>query len=86
MQVWRGALILADFLVHHQSSSLLNSTYCIEIGCGVGLCGLVLARVAQRVFLTGMMSREKEGERERVARRTERVEGVRWCRFEFYIL
>lgn len=48
-------MLLADYLVHNETSLMFNSAYGMEIGCGVGLCGLALSRVAKRVFLTGIV-------------------------------
>lgn len=50
MQVWRGALLLADYVVQH-SAALRGSTV-LELGCGCGLTGLVAARFASHVVLT----------------------------------
>jgi predicted nicotinamide N-methyase len=51
LQVWGGALLLADFLLFHEVE--LAGVHALELGCGPGLTGIVLSRVAQRVFLTG---------------------------------
>lgn len=84
LQVWRGALLLADYILsqidaqpdganaagaagsaervqqgqHAGSSpaaqaSPLHGITALELGAGSGLAGLVLAKVARRVFLTG---------------------------------
>ena len=51
LQVWRGALLIADLLV--SDPSLVRSSTVLELGCGCGLCGLLAARLgADEVFLT----------------------------------
>ena len=49
--MWRGALVLADFIV--QNGHSLDGCIALELGTGVGLAGLVLAHYAGRVFFTG---------------------------------
>jgi len=36
MQVWSGALLLSDYVVHHERQ--LRGCHAIELGCGVGPC------------------------------------------------
>ena len=51
LQVWRGALLLADYVLAH--SQALCGCVGLELGAGAGLAGLALAAAgAQRVFLT----------------------------------
>ncbi|XP_066371076.1 uncharacterized protein [Miscanthus floridulus] len=53
LQVWKAALLLADFVLHKSfSSSNFDGVTAIEIGAGTGLVGLALARVARRIFVT----------------------------------
>uniref|UniRef100_A0A0D9WSG1 Methyltransferase-like protein 22 n=1 Tax=Leersia perrieri TaxID=77586 RepID=A0A0D9WSG1_9ORYZ len=53
LQVWKAALLLADFVLHKSfTSSELNGVTAIEIGAGTGLVGLALARVAKTIFIT----------------------------------
>jgi hypothetical protein len=54
LQVWRGALLLADYLLHRGAAALDGIT-ALELGAGPGLTGLVLAQLAAggRIFLTG---------------------------------
>eukprot|EP00268_Persea_americana_P026889 TRINITY_DN2642_c1_g1_i16.p1 TRINITY_DN2642_c1_g1~~TRINITY_DN2642_c1_g1_i16.p1 ORF type:complete len:296 (+),score=69.92 TRINITY_DN2642_c1_g1_i16:741-1628(+) len=53
LQVWRGALVLADFILHKIfTSSDFNDIVSLELGAGTGLVGILLARVAKTVFLT----------------------------------
>ena len=53
VQVWRGALFLADFLLQHAKDRGFAGCCGLELGCGTGFSGLVLARTARTVFLTG---------------------------------
>jgi len=49
--VWRGALLLADYVL--ASAERLRSCVGLELGAGAGLAGLALAAAgARRVFLT----------------------------------
>ncbi|KAG2254894.1 hypothetical protein Bca52824_085030 [Brassica carinata] len=50
LQVWKSELVLSDFVLHNMS--LFNGVVCIELGAGTGLLGILLARVANAVFLT----------------------------------
>ena len=51
LQVWRGALLLADYVLAH--SHALGDCVGLELGAGAGLAGLALAAAgARRVFLT----------------------------------
>ncbi|KAK9851897.1 hypothetical protein WJX84_009162 [Apatococcus fuscideae] len=50
LQVWAGALLLADFLLAHPE--LFSGHIALELGSGTGLAGLCLARVAKLTFLT----------------------------------
>jgi len=50
LQVWRGSLLLADFLVDHEEQ--FHNCYAMEIGSGTGLAGIAIARVAKRVYIT----------------------------------
>ena len=49
-QVWRGALLLADYLL--SNADLFTGCTALEMGCGPGLAGIVMAMLAERVFLT----------------------------------
>lgn len=53
LQIWKGSLLLADWII--SSSELLTGTKVIEMGSGVGVAGIVAARFASRVFLTGIV-------------------------------
>ncbi|XP_078348673.1 methyltransferase-like protein 22 isoform X1 [Oculina patagonica] len=50
LQVWRGALLLCDFLVHNEER--FDKCVALELGAGLGLCSVVLGRVAKKVFCT----------------------------------
>ncbi|XP_031561304.1 methyltransferase-like protein 22 [Actinia tenebrosa] len=50
LQVWRGALLMADFILNNEQ--MFSGCYVMELGAGVGLCSIVLGRVASRVFCT----------------------------------
>lgn len=41
LQVWRGALVLADFLFHHRQQ--FANSYVLEVGSGVGLSTIAAA-------------------------------------------
>lgn len=50
VQVWPGALLLADYILAQEE--LFSDCVALEVGAGTGFAGLVLARTARRVFLT----------------------------------
>ncbi|XP_057969123.1 uncharacterized protein LOC131158340 isoform X2 [Malania oleifera] len=53
LQVWRAELVLADFVLHKMfTSSEFDGIVSLELGAGTGLVGMILARVAETVFLT----------------------------------
>ncbi|KAJ3409409.1 Methyltransferase-like protein 22 [Chytridiales sp. JEL 0842] len=59
-QVWSGAILLSDFLLHH-ASSFRNRTL-LEIGAGTGLVSIVAASApvgARRVFATDLIHRSR---------------------------
>jgi hypothetical protein len=51
-QIWRGALLLADFVLHH-GPSLLQGRTVLELASGVGLTSIVAAMFATEVICTG---------------------------------
>lgn len=53
LQVWHGALLLADYMLHEAAASTLAGCVALELGAGPGLAGLVMARLARCVYLTG---------------------------------
>lgn len=53
LQIWRGALLLADFILDTQrSSQLFHDVNAIELGAGTGITGIVMAKTAKRIFIT----------------------------------
>lgn len=52
LQVWRGALLLSDYLLHLGPEKLKNSTI-LELGSGVGLTSIVASKFAKNVICTG---------------------------------
>ncbi len=74
VKVWRGCLLLAEHILSREEE--FRGVHGLELGAGVGLSGMVLARTAQRVWLTGMLpgtphthtthtNKQTRGERER---------------------
>ena len=65
LQVWRGALLLADYLV--ACPSLAQGTV-LELGSGCGLCGLLAARLGAQCYLTdigdGVLHNTRENARQ----------------------
>ena len=52
LQVWRGALLLCDWLVHHSDRLVDPDLVVLELGAGCGLCGCLAAQLGARVYLT----------------------------------
>ena len=50
VQVWRGALLLADLVL--ALGKRLEGVVAVELGAGTGIPGILLARMVARVFLT----------------------------------
>ncbi|XP_066027091.1 methyltransferase-like protein 22 isoform X3 [Pocillopora verrucosa] len=50
LQVWRGALLLSDFLICNEER--FDGCFGLELGAGLGLCSIILGRVAKRLFCT----------------------------------
>ena len=50
-QVWRGALFLADFILHHHH--ILKGQHVLEVASGVGLTSVVAAMLAAKTTVTG---------------------------------
>ncbi|XP_078663933.1 methyltransferase-like protein 22 [Branchiostoma floridae x Branchiostoma belcheri] len=67
LQVWKGALLLCDFLLHNQN--VLKSHSILELGGGVGLVSIVAGAVgASKVYCTDIGDRLLELCRENVSR------------------
>lgn len=49
-QVWRGALFLADFILHHRDT--FRGKHVLEVASGVGLTSIVAAMLAANVIVT----------------------------------
>ncbi|KAL9244647.1 hypothetical protein vseg_018405 [Gypsophila vaccaria] len=53
LQVWRAELILADYVLHKMfCSSIFDGVVAIELGAGTGMVGILIARVAEAVYIT----------------------------------
>ena len=55
-QVWRGALLMVDYLLTCGSPRLQDSVV-LELGVGTGLVSIVAASKAQHIFCTGNVVR-----------------------------
>ena len=51
-QVWRGALLMADYLLY-QGSDRFHDSVILELGAGTGLVSIVAGLKARHVFCTG---------------------------------
>lgn len=49
--MWRGALLLADFIIYNRK--LFDGKNILEVGSGVGLTSIVAAKYAKEVICTG---------------------------------
>ena len=50
-QVWRGALLMVDFMLGHKE--IFQDEVILELGGGVGLCTIVASQMSRLVFCTG---------------------------------
>jgi len=50
LQVWRGALLLSDFIINHEQ--LFKQSVVLELGSGCGIVGIVAGRISKLCFLT----------------------------------
>ncbi|XP_077880738.1 methyltransferase-like protein 22 isoform X2 [Ictidomys tridecemlineatus] len=57
-QVWRGALLLADYILFRRD--LFQGRTVLELGAGTGLASIVAATVARTVYCTGGVVKVKE--------------------------
>ncbi|XP_049956246.1 methyltransferase-like protein 22 [Schistocerca serialis cubense] len=57
LQVWRGALLLSDFLLHN-GKTLLSGHTVLELGAGAGLSSIVAAMFAHEVVSTDIDTEE----------------------------
>jgi len=51
LQVWRGAFLLADYILSHPD--LFKDQTILELGSGVGLTSIVASYLAKEVICTG---------------------------------
>lgn len=51
MQIWRGALLLADFVIHSRDD--FKGQTILELGAGVGLTSVVAGMFAKEIICTG---------------------------------
>lgn len=51
LQVWRGALLLADYILFRQD--LFRGCTALELGAGTGLASIIAATAARTVYCTG---------------------------------
>ena len=51
LQVWRGALLMADFLLSHKE--IFRDNVVLELGGGVGLSAIIASLTCSTVFCTG---------------------------------
>jgi predicted nicotinamide N-methyase len=49
--MWRGALLLGDFILAHPDK--FRGCCALELGSGTGFASIVLGRFASKVFITG---------------------------------
>uniref|UniRef100_A0A3P8VXL2 Methyltransferase 22, Kin17 lysine n=1 Tax=Cynoglossus semilaevis TaxID=244447 RepID=A0A3P8VXL2_CYNSE len=52
-QVWRGAFLLADFIL--SEADMFRGATVLELGAGMGFTSIVMATVAKTVYCTGVM-------------------------------
>lgn len=50
-QVWRGALFLADFILHNVY--IFKNANILELAAGVGLTSIVAGMIAKSITITG---------------------------------
>lgn len=53
LQVWRGALLLADFILSNHN--LVKDKVIVELGSGTGLASFITAMYAKTVICTGLL-------------------------------
>jgi len=53
LQVWRGAFLIGDFIIHFRDKYFKDKII-LEVGTGTGLGSIVAAHYAQKVIATGL--------------------------------
>ena len=56
-QVWRGALLMADYLLY-QRNDRFHGSVVLELGAGTGLVSIIAGFKASHVFCTGQFARD----------------------------
>ena len=51
-KIWRGSLVLAEYLLHNEQT--YRDCIALELGAGPGLTSIALGSIAKKVFVTGM--------------------------------
>lgn len=54
LQVWRGSLLMADYILYH-GDRLLSNAVVLELGAGTGLVSIVAGLKARHVYCTGQL-------------------------------
>lgn len=54
LQVWRGSLIMADYILYH-GVQLLSNAVVLELGAGTGLVSIIAGLKARHVYCTGQL-------------------------------
>lgn len=52
-QVWRGAFLLADFIL--SEPLMFKGATVLEMGAGTGLASIIMATIAKTVYCTGTL-------------------------------
>lgn len=55
LQVWRGSLLMADYILY-QGTQLLSNSVVLELGAGTGLVSIIAGLKAHHVYCTGQLS------------------------------
>lgn len=54
LQVWRGSLLMTDYILYHEDR-LLSNAVVLELGAGTGLVSIVAGLKAHHVYCTGQL-------------------------------
>lgn len=55
LQVWRGSLLMTDYILY-RGTELLSNSVVLELGAGTGLVSIIAGLKAHRVYCTGQLS------------------------------